>query len=96
MPISLGQYKENMKSKIESQPCLKIFDEPTTISNATKERDKASEKNAQEKDKKALNVNSHLPMTANKINNRESDVISNSIDNLCNKNIDSKNEQVIL
>ena len=95
MPISLGQYKENMKTKIEAQPCLKIFDEPTTISKLTKEKDKSSEKNAQDTDHAGLNESSPLPMKANKNNNRESDVISNSNDNLCNKNIHSKNEQVI-
>ena len=96
MPISLGQYNENMKTKMEVQPYLKVFDESNTTTNDTKQKDNASKKDAQERDKKALNMFSPVPMKANKNNNRESDVIPNNIDNLCNKNIDSKNEQVIL
>ena len=96
MPISLGQYNENMKTKMEAQPCLKVFDESNTITNVTKQKNNASENDAQERDKRALTMFSPVPMPAHKNNNRESDVIPNNIDNLCNKNIDSKNEQVIL
>ena len=57
-------------------------------------KDELSENDAQETDKKVLDVNSPFAMKESKNNNRENDVISNNIDNLCNKNINSKDEQV--
>ena len=60
----------------------------------TDTKDELSENDAQETDKKVLDVNSPFPMKESKNNNRENDVISNNIDNLCNKNINSKDEQV--
>ena len=64
-----------------------MSDEPTTILNASKDKDKIDE-SAKEKDKNSSNV------TMCKNNNGENDVISNNVDNLSNKNPNSKNEQV--
>ena len=60
----------------------------------TDTKDELSENDAQETDKKVLDVNSPFEMKESKNNNRENDVISNNIDNLCNKNVNSKDEQV--
>ena len=64
------------------------------IKAKTDTKDELSENDAQETDKKVIDVNSPFELKESKHTNKENDVISNNIDNLCNKNINSKDEQV--
>ena len=64
------------------------------IKAKTDTKDELSENDAQETDKKVIDVNSPFELKESKNTNKENDVISNNIDNLCNKNINSKDEQV--
>ena len=69
MPLSMEQYKENLKTKTENPLRLKVSDEPTTASNVIKDKDEVDE-SSKEKDKDLSNVSSSL--AANKSKNNRS------------------------